>query len=39
MLPDHFLVRPAADLFFDLDADAVEVNAHALQNIDGDALP
>jgi len=36
---DHFLVRPAADLLLDFDADAVEVNAHALQNIDGDALP
>ena len=36
---DHFLIRSAADLFLDFDADAVEVNAHALQNIDGDALP
>ena len=36
---DHFLIGAGADFLFHGDADGVEVNAHALQHIDGDALP
>ena len=35
---DHLLVRPGADLLLDLHADGFEVEAHLLQDVDGDAL-
>ena len=36
---DHFLVGSSTHLFLDFDADTVEINTHALQHVDGDALP
>ena len=36
---DHLRFRAGADLLLDLHADGLEVEAHLLQNVDGDALP
>ncbi len=35
---DHLLIGPGADLFFDFEADGVEVESHFLEDVDGDAL-
>ena len=35
---DHFLIGSGADLFFDLHADGFEVEAHFLEDVDGDSL-
>ena len=38
-VPDHLLVRPGADLFFDFHANGFQVQTQFLEDIDGDALP
>ena len=35
---DHFCFGPGADLFFHFHPDGLQIEAHLLQNIDGDAL-
>ena len=35
---DHFLIRPGAHLFFDFHADGLQVEAHLLKHVDGNAL-
>ena len=36
---DHLLIGPGADLLFDFHADGFKVEAHLLEDVDGDALP